>query len=266
VSFDLHFVPPGGAGGVPLLLFTPPGGARPAPVLVCVHGLTRQPLDQLEAFAPLARAHGFALALPLFRDRGEHRRYQQLRHARRGSRADLALLHAIDAAGATHGLDTGRLHCFGYSGGAQFVHRLALLHPRRVASLGIGAAGWYTWPDRAEPWPHGLADAEATLGVHADLRAFFGLRIAVWVGERDDRPDEALRDEPRVVARQGSGRLERARRWTAAVARGAVAEGLRPDVRLEVLPRAGHDFLACHRRAGLADRVVAHALGRGTGT
>ena len=44
---------PASADGQPALLFhTPPG--PPRGLLICVHGFTRQPLEQAEAFLPLA--------------------------------------------------------------------------------------------------------------------------------------------------------------------------------------------------------------------
>lgn len=260
MDIALRFIAPESEGGVELLLHRPEALPPRAPVLVCVHGYARQPLDHLQAFAPAAAAAGFALLLPLFRDSGSHRMYQQLLHPRRGTRSDLALLQTIEQHAQSHDLDAGRIHLFGYSAGAQFVHRLAMLHPRRVASLGIGAAGWYTWPDHSQPWPRGLAGApiDNSDGA-ANIDDFLRLPIALWVGERDNTPDAYLRDDPALNALQGPDRLERARRWAAAVREQAAHRGISARVSLDTLPRAGHDFLACHRRAGLADRAMAHA-------
>ena len=54
------------------------------------------------------------------------------------------------------GAAAGPFYLFGFSGGAQFAHRYVLAHPDRVAAAGIGAAGWYTFPDSATPYPYGL--------------------------------------------------------------------------------------------------------------
>ncbi len=259
VDVALHFIAAGGSEAVSLLLYRPETLAPRAPVLVCVHGYTRQPLDHLQAFAPAAASAGFALLLPLFRDSGPHRMYQQLQHPRRGTRSDLALLQAIDLLADSHALDARRIHLFGYSGGAQFVHRLALLHPHRVASLGIGAAGWYTWPDHERPWPQGLAGAPADGAGALDIDAFLRLPMALWVGERDNKPDAYLRDDAALNAQQGSHRLERASRWAAAVRAQAAQRNIEAHVTLDTLPGAGHDFLACHRKGGLGNRAMAHA-------
>jgi pimeloyl-ACP methyl ester carboxylesterase len=261
MDIPLHFIVGETADAVPLLLHRPRALPTGAPLLVCVHGYTRQPLDHLQAFAPAAAAAGFALLLPLFRDSGPHRMYQQLLHPRRGTRSDRALLQAIDALPAWHGIDTARVHLFGYSGGAQFVHRLAMLHPQRVASLGIGAAGWYTWPDHAQAWPQGLDNAPDGSLAASDIDGFLRLPIALWVGERDNAADNYLRDDPQINALQGSNRLERAHRWADAVREQAKCREIAARLSLHSLPRAGHDFLACHRKAGLADLAVAHAAG-----
>lgn len=239
----------------PALLFVPAPGRAAAPLAVCVHGYTRQPLEQLQAFAPLAAAAGFALVLPLFDER-RHRRYQQLLHPRRGTRSDLGLLRALSRLAEGARVDERRLFLFGYSGGAQFVHRFALCHPGRTAALAIGAAGWYTWPDEAVPWPAGLGGSAQRLGRTLALESFVQLPIALWVGERDTVADHLLRSEAALGERQGAHRLERAQRWAAAVRAAARALGVVQPAPVHLLPRAGHDFGTCHRRGALADQVM----------
>ena len=254
-EYDIQLIEPAQPDEPMLMMLRPEGHAGPMPLALCVHGYTRQPLDQLRAFAPLAARLGFALALPLFDDR-HHRRYQQLLHPRRGTRSDLALLSTLDAAAARHGLDASRLYLFGYSGGAQFVHRFAMCHPQRTAALAIGAAGWYTWPDTRHEWPLGLAEAEARLGAAIDLETFLRLPMALWVGERDNATDEHLRDEPLLASMQGLHRLERARNWAEAVRGAGQAHGISNALTVTVLPRVGHDFASCDRKGELAARVM----------
>jgi poly(3-hydroxybutyrate) depolymerase len=238
-----------------LIAVPPPPAARASRVVVCVHGYTRQPLDQLRAFAPQVADRGDTLVLPLFDER-HHRRYQQLLHPRRGTRSDLGLLRALGRLAQTLGLDDRRLFLFGYSGGAQFVHRFAMAHPDRTAALAIGAAGWYTWPDATSIWPAGLGGATQRLGRPLDLDAFLRVPVALWVGERDNVADALLRSEPGLAEQQGHHRLERAERWAAAVRAAAQARGLPQTAAVHRLPRAGHDFAACQRRGDLAGQVM----------
>ncbi len=256
-DYALRYIEPAAPQAPPLLVVRPATlQAQAAPLVVSVHGYTRQPLEHLRAFAPLAVRHGFALALPLFDER-HHRRYQQLLHPRRGTRSDLALLAALEAAAPRHGLDASRLFLFGHSGGGQFVHRFAMCHPRRTVALAIGAAGWYTWPDPALPWPAGVGAAEQSLGAPIDLERFLRLPMALWVGEKDTAAGETLRDSPELALQQGANRSERATRWAQAVRAAAAARGVDNALAVAELPSAGHDFGGCVRRADLARRVMA---------
>lgn len=256
-ALPCHFAAGDAASRVPpCLYFLPEAGHRDAPLMVSVHGYTRQPVEHAVAFAPLAAARGFGLIVPLFDER-HHRRYQQLAHPLRGTRSDLGLLGGIDQIAAAHGIDASRLYLFGYSGGAQFVHRFAMLHPERTAALAVGAAGWYTMPDTGAAYPRGLDGLEARFGSAADVEAFLRLPIHVWVGERDDRSDSYLRQDSGLDTAQGLGRLQRARRWTDALRAAATARGIAADVGLTVLQGQGHDFARC-ADAGLAAEVLAY--------
>lgn len=246
---DLQYVPYGRHGRPAGVLVLP--HERPRKLLICVHGFTRQPLEQAEAFAPLARERGWALLLPVFDER-RHRRYAQLQPGTgtRRLRADLALIALVERLAQRHRLPLDGWGLFGYSAGAQFAHRFALLHPQRLSALAIGAAGWYTWPQAGRPWPQGLDEAPAP----PQLEGFLRLPMAMWVGERDVVADRHLRDDDELNLWQGPNRLLRARAWAAAVADARHGLGLPPPT-LHTVARAGHSFVACERRGGLAAAV-----------
>lgn len=257
---DVIFIP-GKADRQPgCLLALPPLATRHTPLMISVHGVTRQPIEHLQAFAPIAARAGAALLVPYFSET-QHRRYQQLVHPRRGERADLALIDMVTSVAGHHGLQCARWHLFGYSGGAQFVHRFAMLHPQRVAALGIGAAGWYTLPDATLPYPRGLQGAEFLSGRALEMLQFLRLPMRVWVGERDDLPDRHLREDPVIAACQGPHRIARARHWVAAVEAAAQNRGFAANITLELLPRAGHSFVRCVERGGMAQKVAAFFFG-----
>jgi poly(3-hydroxybutyrate) depolymerase len=255
---EFHYLPARGRREPACLLALPPARSRgvdPLPLVISVHGVTRQPLEHAQVFAPLARARGWALLLPVF-DEEVHGSYQQLVHPRRGTRSDLALLALVERLARRHGLQAGGFGLFGYSGGAQFAHRFAMLHADRLGALALGAAGWYTWPDRQRPYPLGWQDAEQRLGA-PDLECFLRLPMRLWVGERDDEPDRHFRDEPELSAWQGDGRRVRAERWAEAVQAAASQRGLTQAPAVHVVPRAGHSFTACQRRGHMCEEVMA---------
>lgn len=249
------FLDDGHGRGLPCLLALPHGHDERTPLIVSVHGVTRRPLEHAMAFAGPALAAGAALLVPLFSEH-RHRRYQRLVHPRSGRRSDLALIDTVAAVAARHGLSSSPLHLFGYSAGAQFVHRFAMAHPHRVAALAVGAAGWYTWPDPALPYPLGWAGMSDWLGRSPDVHAFLRLPTRVWVGDRDTVADDAFRSSPELDALQGGSRLERARRWVQALRSACHARGLAAGATLHGVPGAGHDFAQCDRRGALAEGVV----------
>lgn len=238
--------------GLPAALLVVPPSWPVSRLLVSVHGHARQPLEHLEAFAAPALDRGWALLLPVY-DEHRHRRYARLGVSSRAMRADLALIALVES---LHGLLPADGWClFGYSAGAQFAHRFALRHPGRLRALALGAAGWYTWPDPELPWPLGLRNGEAEPAA-VDLDGFLRLPRAVWVGERDDGDDEFLRTDAEIAALQGPHRIERARRWCAAVDAAAAARGIEGHTPLHLVPNAGHSFAKCARRGGLARGVL----------
>lgn len=246
----------------------PAGGALPAcylclprarrtqaPVLVCVHGISRNAEEHARHFAPLAEAHGVVVVAPLFAP-PEFADYQRLGREGRGQRADLALHALLAALHREEGVAEARIHLFGHSGGGQFVHRYVMANPDRVARFVVSAAGWYTQPDADHPFPLGVGANPLLPDLHLDPDAFLRVPGCVMVGQGDVRRGRSLRTGPVVDAVQGANRVERARRWVAAMNRAAVRRGLPTPIDLHVLPAAGHRFAAMAARGG----AVAHAF------
>lgn len=225
------------------------------PPLVAVHGVRRGARNQACQFMDRAAAQGRLVIAPLF-DETHWAGYQRI--VARGQRADVALLRALEVVSFLTGVRSRQVQLFGYSGGAQFVHRFALLHPHRVDHLCVCAAGWYTWPaDASQAFPRGLGPRRSRgsdLGQLASqhLDRFLQLPIQVAVGEHDAVPDALTRRDPALDALQGTHRLERARRWLQQLHRLANDHGLPPLARLTVLPGAGHDFRQCMAGGRLA--------------
>ena len=136
------------------LLYLPRScSAETARPLVTVHGISRNAAEQMHGFMADAEHHGRLLIAPIF-DQHHFRDYQRLGRAGRGPRADLALQRILREVSRLTGTDCSRPDLFGYSGGAQFVHRYTFAHPQRVRRAVLGAPGWYSLPDRQDACPH----------------------------------------------------------------------------------------------------------------
>jgi len=158
-----------------------------------------------------------------------------------------ALLKAVEQTRALLELRDERFDLLGYSGGAQFVHRFALLHPHRVRRIGLGAAGWYTWPDPRVSYPRGTGSTAAMPGARFDLAGLLRTPILVWVGDRDRERDPALNTSERVDRVQGGHRVARAVNWVRAMRHAGLRLGIRTDIRLRLLPGVTHAFVEADR-------------------
>lgn len=236
-------------------LAAPPRPSEDAPVLVSVHGISRNAREHAETFAAHCGTLGWFVVAPLF-SRQAFPKYQQLGFGGRGRgcgpRPDLALNAILDEVQRTTGADASRVFLFGYSGGGQFAHRYALLHPRRVLAAVLGASGWYSFPDRRQAYPRGLKRIADALGCEPDLDAFLRLPVSVMVGDRDYERDAALNASPAVDRQQGLTRPERGRRWLAALRREAERRGIVASQEYLELPACGHSFAECMAEGRLA--------------
>jgi len=243
-----------GADGGKFFLQVPAGWSPGGPVLIAIHGISREARQQIDLFAAHAALHRCALIAPWFRD-DDYAGFQRLGLDGRGGRADRFLLRILAAFDELFECATpaSARFLFGYSGGAQFAHRFALLHPGHCAALVLGAAGWYSFPDPAIAWPRGLAAWPGDR--QPDLAAWLRLPMLVLVGRRDTERDEVLRTGRALNRQQGRHRLERARRFVGAVNAAADAAGCVAPARLEVLPGVGHSFIDAVTLGGLAERT-----------
>jgi pimeloyl-ACP methyl ester carboxylesterase len=246
-------------GGPRYYLYSPSTRARADTILVAVHGISRDAREQALAWRPLAHALGCTLIAPLFDRYGAHA-YQRLGWNGEGSRADQLLDAIVAQVRDEIARPRAKLLLCGYSGGAQFCHRYAMAYPDRVHALIAGAAGWYTWPDAARPWPSGLDTSSFGDERRVDLDGFLRVPALVYVGDRDEERGAALRSSPELDAWQGADRRERARRWVAALRRAALERGLPSRAELLVLPRVAHEFAAA-MRAGIVSAAEQWVLG-----
>lgn len=136
---------------------------------------------------------------------------------------------------------------FGFSGGAQFVHRFVELMPRHRARVAVAAnAGWYTMLDEDVPFPYGLDGAP----VRSDeLARAFAANLVVILGARDADPnDPSLRRDARTDE-QGRQRLERGRTFFRTAQALAREHSFAFGWRLHVEPGLAHSHAGAARAA-----------------
>ena len=238
-------------------------GARPAGVLVSVHGISRNAGAHARTLAPLADALGLVLVAPHF-SRRRFPDYQRLGRPARlgdGGRADLMLLRIVEAVRQEFGLAQQPFLLAGHSGGAQFALRFALAHAEHVAGYVLSAPGSYCWPDEGRRFPIGVAPSPAFPDLRPSLDALLRRPGLVLVGGLDDGRDDALRQGAGIDGLQGRTRLERARRWVAAIGERAHRLGQACAVRLRVIEGCGHGYRELAGSAAWRDAVVQHLAG-----
>ncbi len=233
-------------------LYVPPRVSKNAPVLVSVHGISRNASTHARRFARFAERHGVVVVAPLF-DEQQFPNYQRL--GLKGGRADLALNDMLDEVAELTGANTSRVYMFGYSGGAQFVHRYAMAYPHRVTAIAVGAAGWYTFPDPSRRFPYGIAAQKKRPELEFNAASFLRIPTYIMVGEQDTAQDSALRQSSKLNEQQGNNRFERGQRWAQAMELAARQHGLNTEYRFMALPDADHSFSRSVKAGGLAKQV-----------
>ena len=226
----------------------------PARFLVLVHGIARQADFMLRMFAEAADRHNFSLIAPLFSYRS-YPDYQRLGRAGLGERADLAFLSMVEDVQSRLGMGP-QFDVLGFSGGAQFAHRLAYACPDVARSLVLAAAGWYTPPDQSGRFPYGLKRTRRLPGVKFRGRGVIDTPTLTVVGDRDTQRDGALRQTDRVDTKQGLNRVARAK-WFHDQLREAArvrARGVEHEFRM--LPDTGHSVATAVQRGGLDELTL----------
>ena len=212
-GFRILFRPPSARSVLGCWLALPDRPARDAPSLVAVHGVRRAADEQALLLGHRASLTGRPVIAPCF----DHRHWPRFQRIGSRSRADQALIALLEEL-ARDGIGSARrFDLFGFSAGAQFAHRFAMLHPERLLRLTVAAAGWYTFPD-AHPYPLGLGPGPSgndrlAATMRARLGHFLQLPIDICVGTRDDRRDRNTRRGACIDGQQGLHRVERAQRW-----------------------------------------------------
>jgi pimeloyl-ACP methyl ester carboxylesterase len=178
------------------------------PLVVIVHGTNRTAERYRDLFRDFAEEHGCVVLAPLFPagiiDPEDLNGYKRIRY--HDIRFDQVLLDIVAEVGARYRVETERLYLQGFSGGGQFAHRFAFLHPERLAAVSIGAPGRITRINPDVPWWLGTADLREQFGIDLDLPALREVKVQMVVGGDDIETWEIA--EPGIEA-GGYTRVER---------------------------------------------------------
>lgn len=181
---------------------------RRLPLVVIMHGTGRNAESYRTLFRDFCEEHECVVVAPLFPagivEEGDLHGFKRI--LRHGVRYDLALLDIVDQVQARWRVDGSKFLLHGFSGGGQFSHRFAYLHPGRLRALSIGAPGRVTRIDPSTPWWLGTADVKELFGVDLDLDALRRVPVQMIVGTEDTETWEIA--EPGVDA-GGDTRIER---------------------------------------------------------
>jgi pimeloyl-ACP methyl ester carboxylesterase len=245
--------------GQEYLVYIPSTGAERAPLFVSIHGVSRNADEHAKLLSAYCEMYGVVLVAPIFSVE-QHPDYQRMGRHGRGKRADLALNMIVAEVATMTGARAEKFLLFGFSGGAQFAHRYLMANPHRVEKAVIAAAGWYTFPEATRRYPYGTRMSKKLPGVHFDAEEYLTVPITVMVGANDDN-QSGLRRSTRLDKEQGHTRLERARRWVAAMQASAEAHHLESMVTYEEVADCDHSFKRSILRGGLGDKVFQAMLG-----
>ena len=107
------------------------------------------------------------------------------------------------------GLIDSTYQMWGFSGGGQFVHRLAMFIPDPlIVRYIVCSPGWYTLPDLQIPFPYGLKNRQLHY-TEADIKAFTELPAILMCGTEDVERDKDFNTEIKADT-QGANRFARA--------------------------------------------------------
>ena len=233
-------------------IYTPRERAPGDPLLVAVLGSSSRRLTHIEALVESCERSGVVLLAPAMAT-PDAAPFQQL--GRGAQRSDLFLHQCLRELNFLCDIDVARFRLLGYSGGAQFGHRYLMAYPDRVEGAVLAAAGWYTFPDTSQRFPHGIRSTRRLPGLAFNPEAYLRVPVTVVIGAEDTDPAR-MRSSARIDAQQGSSRLERARRWVAAMQAQAQAHGLQPQVDLLEVAGVGHSFKALCEHGAILDQAI----------
>ena len=114
----------------------------------------------------------------------------------------------FDSVKSSLSIEGEKYNLFGFSAGAQFVHRFIQFNPNaRFNKVVAGAAGWYTVPNNSIPFPYGYQNS---ILISTNLNDLLSSDLHIQVGALDNNPNSAGLRHNEYADAQGLNRVTRA--------------------------------------------------------
>ena len=134
-----------------------------------------------------------------------------------------------------------KYNLFGFSAGAQFVHRFIQFKPNaRFNKVVAGAAGWYTVPDNNIPFPYGLDNSILT---NTNLSNLLSKDLYIQVGALDNDPNSVGLRHNEYADAQGLNRVTRAVHFFESGQNIAETNNYNLNWSLHIIQGAGHNLI-----------------------
>ena len=210
----------------------------PLQILVTIHGMGGEGKGFCADLLAQAEANGWVIVSPTF----NYRDYKIVSNVVADEQMMMPRLRTIiDDLPTRTGLSfRSQVLLYGFSRGAQMVHRFAEWYPEKVLAVALFSAGSYTMPrttmtmngtPQNMAYPFGVADLGAYNGGFFNEVAFRGVKFFVGVGGADANPGDVPRDWDVV---QGTTRVARATSFANTLTR------MNMQTTMQVFPGVGH--------------------------
>ena len=227
--------------------YVPYKNKHEAPVMILMHGNSRNAPGYWENMMEYAKRYGFILVVPELST--EH--LPKSRHYHQGNIFDdknkllppeqrsFSLVEPLfDHIKQLTGNISVGYNLYGFSAGAQFVHRFMMLQPDNRAVRIISASpGSYTFPDPKIDYPYGLKGTDVT---QEAMEAFYQSEFTVMVGAADTVLSRQDLPKSSLVNKQGLDRVERAMNFFTQAKTKAREFGVPFNWKFELVGDVGH--------------------------
>lgn len=243
------------AGKAMRLFYYVPATAQPnTPIVFIMHGAERNALEYRNAIIDKAEQKGFIAVVPEFSESNfpDVNGYQLGNVYVDGDAPSTATLlpeaqwalSVIEPMFSYVKVQTNNqssgYQLIGHSGGAQFAHRfLWFKRQTRLEKMVISAAGWYTCPDEAVPFPYGFANSPLSSIPQGNL---LSQQVFVQVGTSDNSTTTTAIRRDSLANLQGNSRLSRAQYFYQNAQTKAANVGVTFGWQLRLINGLGHDY------------------------